>query len=62
MSGTSVAAPFVTGAIALLWSLFPKTNAEQLRKAILLQGAPRRSIIPPLMNAEASWNMLKAQN
>lgn len=54
MSGTSVAAPFVTGTIALLWALFPQATAEQIRTAILLPQSQRRSIIPPLLNAEAS--------
>ena len=62
MSGTSVAAPFVTGVIALLWSLFPKAKAENLRQAILLPGTPRRNIVPPLMNAAASWQVLRASN
>ena len=33
MSGTSVAAPFVTGTIALLWSLFPRATAAVHAKA-----------------------------
>lgn len=32
--GTSVAAPFVTGAIALVWSEFPSASAGQIRVAI----------------------------
>jgi subtilisin family serine protease len=35
MSGTSMAAPFVTGTAALLWSLRPKATASQIRQAIL---------------------------
>ena len=62
LSGTSVATPFVTGAIALLWSLFPNSSAERVRRAILLPGTPRRNIVPPLMNAEASWRALSANN
>ena len=57
MAGTSVAAPFVTGAIALLWSLHPGAAAAQIRRAIL-QSGPRRSITPPLLNAEASWRQI----
>lgn len=60
MSGTSVAAPFVTGTIALLWSLFPNAGAQQVRRAVLLPNVARRTIIPPLLNAESSANALRA--
>jgi subtilisin family serine protease len=39
--GTSAAAPFVTGTIALLWSEFPGANGADLRWA-LTQGHPAR--------------------
>ncbi len=58
MSGTSVAAPFVTGTAALLWSLFPKATSLDLRRALLLPGTPRKGVIPPLLNAGASWSVL----
>jgi subtilisin family serine protease len=51
--GTSSAAPFVTGTIALLWSLFPQASATQLRAAVA-GGRPRRAVTPPLLNAEAA--------
>jgi subtilisin family serine protease len=35
MSGTSMAAPFVTGTAALLWSFRPKATYAQIRQAIL---------------------------
>lgn len=60
MSGTSVAAPFVTGTAALLWSLFPEATALELRRAILLAGTPRKGLIPPLLNAEASLSVLNS--
>lgn len=64
MSGTSFAAPFVTGAIALLWSLFPNSSPAAIIHSItqatsLSSNNRRRSIIPPLLNAESSWNILK---
>lgn len=37
MGGTSVAVPFVTGAIALLWSQFPDATAAQIKLAIMRQ-------------------------
>jgi subtilisin family serine protease len=37
MGGTSVAVPFVTGAIALLWSQFPDATAAQIKLALMRQ-------------------------
>lgn len=62
MSGTSVAVPFVTGTIALLWSKFPHLSAAQLRRSILQHPGSRRSIKPPLLNAASSWRFLLSQN
>jgi subtilisin family serine protease len=52
LSGTSAAAPFVTGAVALLWSEFPGASAAAVRTAVT-QPAPglRRSVVPPLLDA-----------
>lgn len=64
MSGTSFAAPFVTGALALLWSVFPKATAAEIILAIRTANSsysPRKSsIIPPLVDIEAAWNVLKS--
>jgi subtilisin family serine protease len=55
LSGTSVAAPFVTGAIALLWSEFPTASAGQIKLAVTQAGVPRRaSVVPPLLDAMAA--------
>ena len=65
ISGTSFAAPFVTGTIALLWSMFPKATAAEIIHSVVAGTSfshhhhHRRSIIPPLLNAEAAWNRLK---
>ena len=60
MSGTSVAAPFVSGTIALLYSLFPKATPEELIYAVVRGlDCNRRSIVPPLLNADAAIRMLK---
>jgi subtilisin family serine protease len=59
LNGTSVAAPFVTGAVALLWSEFPTASAMDVRRAIIYaSGGRRTSIVPPLMDAEAAYTSL----
>jgi subtilisin family serine protease len=58
-SGTSVAAPFVTGAVALLKSVLPATTAGQLRFAIARAGAMRRTaVVPPLLDGEGTYRLL----
>jgi subtilisin family serine protease len=59
LSGTSVAVPFVTGAIALLWSEFPNASAAQIKLAITQASIPRRaSVVPPLLDAAAAYQIL----
>lgn len=54
--GTSAAAPFVTGAIALLWSEFPKATAAQIKLAITNGNMPRRAaVVPPLLDALSAY-------
>jgi subtilisin family serine protease len=58
--GTSVAAPFVTGAIALVWSEFPDANAGQIRMAVTQAHAPRRpTVVPALLNAWAIYATMR---
>jgi subtilisin family serine protease len=58
-SGTSAAAPFVTGAIALLWSEFSHASAAEVKLAIAQCGRrPRNVIVPPLLNAWAAYELL----
>jgi subtilisin family serine protease len=53
--GTSVAAPFVTGAIALLWSEHPTATAVEIRSAVTQSGSWRRAtVVPPLLNVRAA--------
>jgi len=59
INGSSVAAAWVTGVVALLWSLYPRMSAAQLRQAVLLPSVPRNSIIPSMLNAAASWQALQ---
>lgn len=48
MEGTSAATPFVTGAVALIWSEFPAATAAEVRSALTQAAAPRRTtIVPP---------------
>lgn len=52
LGGSSAAAPFVTGAAALIWSTFPDTSGAEIRSALLTgAGGRRRSVVPPLLNA-----------
>jgi subtilisin family serine protease len=58
--GTSAAAPFVTGAAALLWSEFPGAKPAQMRFALLQGNALRRAaIVPTILDAWASYQILK---
>lgn len=62
MSGTSFSAPFVTGAIALLWSIFTKAAAERIIYSVIRAASNQRrgaSIIPPLLNAEEAFKLLR---
>src|SRR5574340_277261 len=57
--GTSVSAPFVTGAIALLWSTFPDATAVEIKLAVTQAGAQRRTtVVPPLLDAWAAYQVI----
>jgi subtilisin family serine protease len=57
--GTSAAAPFVTGTIALLWSEFPRATAAQIKLALTQAALPRRATIsPPLLDAWAAYQSI----
>jgi subtilisin family serine protease len=61
LGGTSAAAPFVTGAIALLWSEFPSATGAQMKLGITQGVSPLRpSVTPPLLNAAAAHQALSA--
>ena len=63
VGGTSVAVPFVTGAIALLWSEFPAATAAQIKLAIAQASTLRRaSVVPPLLDAAAAYHILLTAN
>jgi subtilisin family serine protease len=56
--GTSAAAPFVTGAIALLWSEFPSAGAARIRLALTQASRRSRSIVPPVLDAWAAYESM----
>lgn len=59
--GTSVAVPFVTGAIALLWSQFPTATAAEVKLAVTQASTQRRmSVVPPLLDAWTAYQVLLA--
>jgi subtilisin family serine protease len=62
LDGTSAAAPFVTGAIALIWSLIPAASGGELRLALLQTHARRRTVTPPLLNAWAAYQAVRASH
>ena len=61
IAGTSAATPFVSGAIALLWSAFPLATSCQLKSAITNVSSQRRStVVPPLMDAWAAYQIFQS--
>jgi subtilisin family serine protease len=57
--GTSAATPFVTGAIALVWSEFPTASAVEVKWAVTRAHAPRRNlVVPPLLDAWAAYQAM----
>jgi subtilisin family serine protease len=57
--GTSVAAPFVTGAFALLLSEFPVATASELLLSVRGTRTPSRvGIVPPLLDAWAAHQFM----
>jgi subtilisin family serine protease len=61
LGGTSAAAPFVTGAIALLWSEFPTATATEVKYAATQAYTPRRTaVVPPLLDAWAAYQAMRS--
>jgi subtilisin family serine protease len=60
LGGTSVAAPFVTGTVALLWSVFPRASAAEVKRAVTVgaYGRRRTTIVPPLLDAWAGYRTI----
>jgi subtilisin family serine protease len=60
--GTSVAAPYITGTVALLWSLFPGATAQAVKLAVTGAATRRPGIVPPLLNAASAYQLLLNRN
>jgi subtilisin family serine protease len=60
-SGTSVAVPFVTAALALFLSKLPGLSPWELRRAIARPTTPRRTVIPPMMNVAEAYASLAGE-
>jgi subtilisin family serine protease len=58
-SGTSAAAPLVTGAIALAWAVAPGLSAAEIRN-IALGTRKRRTVVPPMLDANRIWTDLSS--
>jgi len=59
--GTSAAAPFVTGAVALLCAAFPEASGGELKSALPAVRAGRPATpVPPLMDAWRAYYVLRA--
>ena len=60
LGGTSAAAPFVTGTIALLRSEFPVATAAEVKYAVIQAYGPKRTtIVPPMLDAWASYEFMR---
>ncbi|MFZ4403470.1 MAG: S8 family peptidase [Pseudobdellovibrionaceae bacterium] len=63
-SGTSMAAPFVSGAAALLWSAYPQASVQQIRAALLdsaqtEQGREYKVTTRGRLNVRKAFELLK---
>jgi subtilisin family serine protease len=57
--GTSASAPFVTGAIALLWSMFPEASPAEIRSAVTRSDRRRTTVVPPVLDAWAAYQLIR---
>jgi subtilisin family serine protease len=60
--GTSAAAPFVTGALGLLWSEFPNAGAADLKLAITRsRRQPPNTLVPSLLDAWSAYQLMASE-
>ena len=57
-SGTSAAAPFVTGAVALLFSAFANATPVEVKLAMSQAQVRRKSVVPPLLDAWGAYQVM----
>jgi subtilisin family serine protease len=57
--GTSAATACVTGAIALLWSEFPRASSADIMFAVSRSTTRRVSVVPPLLDAWGAYELLQ---
>ena len=63
LEGSSAAAPLVTGAVALLWSIFPAASPAAVRAALVpFLRAGRGAMIPPLLDAWAAFGVMSTSH
>ena len=59
LGGSSAAAPFVSGAAALIWSQFPGVSGAQVRLVLETSaGKRRRSVVPPPLDAWSAYRTI----
>lgn len=61
VEGTSVAAPFVTGCAALLFSLTPAASCHDVMEAMLGPRSRRRGLVPPMLDAWSAHRFIRAR-
>jgi subtilisin family serine protease len=57
--GTSAAVPFVTGAIALLWSMFAEASPAEVKSAVARTDLRRATLVPPLLDTWAAYQLMQ---
>ena len=60
--GTSIAVPYITGTIALLWSIFPNASAQQVKLAVTRANSRRASVVSPLLDAWAAYQTMSSND
>jgi len=59
LGGTSAAVPFVTGAVALLWSLFRGAGAAELKVAVTRADVRRATVVPLRLDAWSTYQRIE---